>query len=93
MLLQRGEKLYIARTDFRPAEHCWSNLHRNAEGFAVINENSAVPLHLVVNKPPRAAKYARRLLPAFGSADMTTDYFLRGTHVYRVPLLHGMFEG
>ena len=93
VMLEQGEKLYIARTDFRPSAHCWSNIHRNAKGFAVINENSAVPLDLVIRKPPVNAKYARKLRPALGSADMTTDWFLRGHRISRAPILQGTFEG
>ncbi|MCL1857078.1 MAG: hypothetical protein FWF84_05520, partial [Kiritimatiellaeota bacterium] len=91
--LNQGKKLYIARTDFRPCAHCWSNLHPDAKGYAVVNENSAVPLELVVRKPPVNPAYAQRLLPALGSADMTTDWFFRGARVSRTPILSGTFKG
>jgi len=93
VVLNKGEKLYIARTDFKAAEHCWSNIHPKAEGYAVINENSAVPLNLVINKPPVSPKYAKKLAPVLGSADMTTDWFLRGARVSRAPILQGTFKG
>jgi hypothetical protein len=92
VVLQRGEKLYVATTDFRPCEHAWSNLHPpdNSQRYAVVEENSAVPLDLVTNKPkPRYGG----LKQALGSADSTTDWFFRGMQVYRKPLLAGTFKG
>ena len=93
VVLNKGEKLYVARTDFGPCAHAWSNIHPANSGWAVVNENSAVPLDLVIAKPPVAAKYAKGLVPARGSADMTTDWFYRGTQVMRAPLLAGTVKG
>jgi hypothetical protein len=93
VILNRGEKLYIARPDFGAADHCWCNLHPESEELAVVNENSAVPLNLVIKKPSVSGKYAARLAPATGSADMTTDWFLRGTRVSRTPILQGAIKG
>lgn len=93
VMLNQGEKLYVATTDFGPCAHCWSNIHPDNEGYAVINENSAVPLDLVIAKPPVQSKYAKGLVPPKGSADMTTDWFYRGTQIVRLPLLQGLFKG
>ena len=92
-MLNRGEKLYVATTDFGPCAHGWSNIHDDNSEFAVVNENSAVPLNLVTAKPPVHPKYAKSLAPAKGSADMTTDWFYRGHLVSRLPLLTGLFKG
>ncbi len=89
----KGEKLYVARTDFAPCAHCWSNLHSDNKTYAAVNENSAVPLDLVVAKPPVSKKFAKGLIPPKGSADMTTDWFYRGTEIVRMPLLEGLFKG
>ncbi|MBN1391959.1 MAG: hypothetical protein JW947_04055 [Sedimentisphaerales bacterium] len=93
VMLERGEKLYVATTDFSPCAHGWSNIHKNNSGLAVVNENSAVPLDLVTAKPPVNPEYAKSLTPAKGSADMTTDWFHRGRSVSRIPLLTGLFKG
>ena len=93
VVLWQGEKLYVATTDFGPCAHAWSNIHPDNENLAVINENSAVPLDLVIAKPPVNPKYAKGLVPPKGSADMTTDWFLRGKNVMRLPLLSGIFKG
>ncbi|MCX7591475.1 MAG: hypothetical protein N2255_07590 [Kiritimatiellae bacterium] len=93
VVLERGEKLYVARPDHRPCEHAWSNLHPDNREPAVVNENSAIPLSLVLAKPPVAPKYARHLVPPKGSADMTTDVFYRGFAVNRKPLRSGRVEG
>ena len=93
VVLNKNEKLYIARADFGPCAHCWSNLHPDNESYAVVNENSAVPLDLVIAKPPVDPKYAQDLIPAKGSADMTTDWFYRGQKVVREALLQGLFKG
>ena len=93
VLLDRGEKLYVANGDFSPCDHAWSNIHPDNEEMAVVNENSAVPLDFVVRKPPVKEAYAQSLKPPLGSADMTTDCFLRGTQVVRKPLLVGSVEG
>ncbi|MGQ9661525.1 MAG: hypothetical protein ACUVWX_04200 [Kiritimatiellia bacterium] len=58
VVLARGEKLYIARPDYRPCEHAWSNLHPDNREWAVVNENSAIPLEFALAKPPVAAQYA-----------------------------------
>ena len=91
--LNKNEKLYIARADFGPCAHCWSNIHPDNESYAVVNENSAVPLDLVIAKPSVDPKYAQDLIPAKGSADMTTDWFYRGQKVVREALLQGLFKG
>jgi len=93
VVLSRGEKLYVARTDFGPCAHGWSNIHPDNEELAVVNENSAVPLELVIAKPPVKPQYAKGLIPAKGSADMTTDWFYRGQQIVRAPLLQGLFKG
>jgi hypothetical protein len=93
VILNQGEKLYVATTDFGPCAHAWSNIHPDNEEYAVINENSAVPLDLVIAKPPVQSKYASGLIPPKGSADMTTDWFYRGTQIVRLPLLQGLFKG
>jgi hypothetical protein len=43
VVLQRGEKLFIADPNFGPCPHSWCNLHPDNSEYAVINENSAVP--------------------------------------------------
>jgi hypothetical protein len=93
VMLNRGEKLYVATTDFSPCAHGWNNIHEDSFELAVVNENSAVPLNLVTAKPPVHPKYAKSLIPAKGSADMTTDWFYRGHLVSRLPLLTGLFRG
>jgi hypothetical protein len=93
VVLNRGEKLYVARADFAPCAHAWCNLHSDNSEWAVVNENSAVPLDLVVAKPPVKAEYARNLIPSRGSADLTTDWHFRGDRVVRRPLLEGMIKG
>ena len=93
VVLCLGEKLYVATTDFGPCAHGWSNIHRDNEELAVINENSAVPLDLVIAKLPVHSKYVKGLIPPKGSADMTTDWFYRGTQIVRLPLLQGLFKG
>ena len=93
VLLNRGEKLYVARPDFGPCAHCWNNTHPDNKELAVVNENSAVPLDLVIAKPPVDKKYSAGLIPAKGSADMTTDWFYRGQQIVRTPILQGLFKG
>ena len=93
VMLERGEKLYVATNDFGPCAHGWNNIHKDNIELAVVNENSAVPLDLVTAKPPVHPKYAKSLLPAKGSADMTTDWFYRGLSISRLPLLTGSFRG
>ena len=93
VVLNKGEKLYVARDDFGPCAHCWSNIHPDNKKMAVVNENSAVPLDLVIAKPSVDPKYAQDLIPAKGSADMTTDWFYRGQKVVREALLQGLFKG
>lgn len=61
--------------------------------LAVINENSVVPLVLVITKPPVNTKYAKGLVLPKGCADMTTDWFYRGNKIMRQPLLQGLFKG
>jgi hypothetical protein len=93
VILNQGEKLYIARPDFQPCDHCWSNLHPDNEEYAVVNENSAVPLNLVIAKPPVAEKYKSNLIPPAGSADNTTDWFFRGKELLRTPIKAGHIGG
>jgi hypothetical protein len=93
IVLNQGEKLYVATTDFGPCAHGWTNIHPDNKQLAVVNENSAVPLDLVIAKPPVNEKYAKGLVPPKGSADMTTDWFKRGQKILRKPLLAGLFEG
>jgi len=93
VILDKGQKLYIATKDFSPCSHGWTNIHPDNKHWSVVNENSAVPLDLVVAKPPLAEKYACKLSPPKGSADMTTDWFFRGKKIIRKPLLEGVFKG
>ena len=93
VVLDKGQKLYVATTDFSPCAHGWVNVHPNNQTLAVVNENSAVPLDLVIAKPPVNPKYAEHLIPPKGSADMTTDWFFRGQQIMRKPLLAGLFKG
>jgi hypothetical protein len=93
VVLQKGEKLYVACADFGPCAHGWTNIHPDNKEPAVINENSAVPLDLVIAKPPVKKKYSSGLIAARGSADMTTDWFYRGRQIVRTPLLKGLFKG
>jgi hypothetical protein len=93
VMLDRGEKLYVATTDFSPCAHGWSNSHQDNSELAVVNENSAVTLNLVTAKPPVHPRYSKSLVPAKGSADMTTDWFYRNHLVSRLPLLTGLFKG
>jgi hypothetical protein len=93
VMLNQGEKLYVATTDFGPCAHGWCNIHEDNSKLAVVNENSAIPLNLVTAKPSVNPKYAKSLVPAKGSADMTTDWFYRGHMVSRLPLLTGLFRG
>ena len=93
LVLNKGEKLYVATTDFGPCAHAWSNIHPDNAELAVINENSAVPLDLLIAKPSMNSKYAKDLVPPKGSADMTTDWFYRGTKIVCQPLLQGLFKG
>lgn len=93
IVLQKGQKLYIARKDNGPCAHAWSNLHPANKELAVVNENSAVPLDLVVAKPAVDVKYSGGLIPPKGSADMTTDWFYRGTMAARESLLTGLVPG
>lgn len=93
VILQQGEKLYVARPDFGACAHCWSSIHPDTQEMAVVNENSAVPLNLVIEKPPVPDKYAKNLVPPRGSADFTTDWFLRGNQAVRTPVLAGQIKG
>ena len=93
VVLNKGEKLYVARPDNRPCDHCWSNIYPGNEEPAVVNENSAVPLDLVVKKPPVAEKFRSRLIPPAGSSDFTTDRFFRGRDLFRKPVKKGHIEG
>jgi hypothetical protein len=93
VVLHQGEKLYVATTDMSPCAHGWTSIHPDNRHIALINENSAVPMDLVINKPPVNAKYAANLKPPMGSADMTTDWFKRGSMIWRKPVLQGKFKG
>ncbi len=93
VILHRGEKLYVATPDHSPCAHAWSALHPANRELPLVNENSAVPLDLIVAKPPANPAFARHLIPAHGSADMTTDMFFRGSMVCRRPLLEGGVKG
>ncbi len=93
VVLDIGEKLYVVRLDSGPCEHAWSNLHEDNSEPAVVNENSAVSLDMVVGKPAVKHKYATFLRPPKGSSDLTTDWFYRGRQVMRAPLLSGLVKG
>jgi hypothetical protein len=93
VVLNKGEKMYVATTDFGPCAHGWCNVHPDNKQMAVINENSAVPLDLVISKPRVDPKYAKGLVPPNGSADMTTDWYFRNELIVRKPLLEGAFKG
>jgi hypothetical protein len=93
VVLNQGEKLFVARADFLPCDHCWSNIHPASEELAVVNENSAVPLNLVMAKPPVGEKYRSMLIPPSGSADNTTDWFLRSRALFRTPIKEGQIGG
>lgn len=93
VILNQGEKLYVARADFQPCDHCWSNIHTENDGYAVVNENSAVPLNLVTAKPAVDNKYRKTLVPPAGSADNTTDWFFRGKELLRTPIKTGHIGG
>lgn len=93
VILIQGEKLYVARPDFQPCDHCWSNIHPDNDGYAVVNENSAVPLNLVIAKPQVDDKYKKNLIPPAGSADNTTDWFFRGKELFRTPIKAGHISG
>lgn len=94
IVLEKGQKIYVATPDFTSCAHAWINLHQdnNSNSYAVVNENSAVPLELIMAKPSVKPKYGD-LRPPFGSADMTTDWFKSGRKVYRKPLLESLFIG
>ncbi len=93
VVLNKGEKLYVATKDFGPCHHAWSNIHPDNKHWAVVNENSAVPLGIITSKPPVNSKYAKNLIPPGGSADMTTDWFYRNKMICRTPLLCGLVKG
>lgn len=93
VILNKGDKLYVATSDFGPCAHAWSNIHPANTELAVVNENSAIPLDLVIAKPSINEKYAKGLIPPGGSCDMTTDWFYRGQQVVRAPLLQGLVKG
>ncbi|MCD6392562.1 MAG: hypothetical protein J7M40_03550 [Planctomycetes bacterium] len=93
VVLDKGEKLYVATTDFGPCAHGWCNIHPDNLQLAVINENSAIPLDLVISKPPINPKYSEKLIPAKGSADMTTDWFFRADKISRKPIVTGAIKG
>ncbi len=93
IILEKGEKLYIATTDFGPCQHAMSNIHPDNRQYAVINENSAVPLDLIIQKPEIDVRYSKGLVPTKGSADLTTDWFYHSDLVFRKPLLVGLIEG
>ncbi len=93
VVLNQGEKLYVARPDFQPCAHCWSNIHPDNEEYAVVNENSAVPLNLVISKPPVDERYRKLLIPPAGSADNTTDWFYRSKDLFRTPIKAGHIGG
>ncbi|MEN8201646.1 MAG: hypothetical protein ABFS28_03560 [Bacteroidota bacterium] len=93
VVLRKGEKLYVARADFQPCAHCWSNIHPDNEEHAVVNENSAIPLNLVISKPPVNKKFNKKLIPPAGSADNTTDWFFRAKELFRKPIKEGHIDG
>ncbi len=93
VVLKQGEKLYVARADFQPCAHCWSNIYSENEDYAVVNENSAVPLNLVISKPPIDSRYRKQLIPPAGSADNTTDWFYRSDNLLRTPIKNGHIGG
>lgn len=93
VVLEKGQKIYVATTDFGPCAHGWTNVHPDNEKWAVVNENSAIPLDLIIKKPSVAEKYRKGLIPPGGSCDMTTDWFFRADMLVRAPLLEGLFKG
>ncbi|SFK71144.1 hypothetical protein [Proteiniphilum acetatigenes] len=93
VVLEQGEKLYVAKPDFQPCDHGWTNIHPQNSEYAVVNENSAVPLNLVISKPPVNEKYKSKLNPPSGSADSTTDWFYRSDKVFRKPVKAGHIGG
>lgn len=93
VVLNQGEKLYVARPDFQPCDHCWSNIYADNEDYAVVNENSAIPLNLVIAKPQVGSEYRSKLIPPAGSADSTTDWFFRGNELFRQPIKPGHING
>lgn len=97
VVMNKGQKLYVASTDFGPCDHTWSNIHPDNKEYAVVNENSAVPLNLVIAKPPVSSEFSAKLEPPKGSADRTTDWFYRAASLKeglrREPLLEGTFKG
>jgi len=93
VVLEQGEKLFIADPDFGACPHSWCNLHPDNTQYAVVNENSAVPLQLVNSKPPLKPEYAQRLVPPHGSADMTIDCWHQPDRITRTPLLQGLVKG
>jgi hypothetical protein len=93
LVLYQGEKLYIAKPGGGAAAHGWSNLHPDNQEWAVMNENSAVPLDLIIKRPVVSAGSIPHRAPVTGSADRTTDWFFRGKLVSRAPLLQGAIKG
>ena len=93
VVLHQGEKLYVATTDMSPCPHGWTNIHPDNIKPAVVNENSAVPIDIATGKPPVNKEYYGKLKPPAGSADMTTDWFKRGSMIWRKPILEGAFKG
>ncbi|MHC4457848.1 MAG: hypothetical protein ACYS0I_12325 [Planctomycetota bacterium] len=93
VVLERGEKLFIADPNFGPCPHSWCNMHPDNTEYAVVNENSAVPLQLANAKPPLKPEYAERLIPPHGSADMTIDCWYEPDRITRTPLLQGLVKG
>lgn len=92
VVLEQGERLYIASTDHMPCAHAWSAVPAaRDDSLALVYESSAVPAELLYNRPARQKKYAPKLSPPRGSSDMTTDVFF--DKVNRKPLLQGAISG
>ena len=95
VILGQGECLYIASPiPGRPCEHGWNEHPQDvlSGNHACVAEYSAVPLVQVPLPKTKYRSWIKGLIPAAGSADMTTDWFGR-RDVSREPLLESLFAG